>query len=378
MTIVDRYLLKLYSKVLVVSFVSLAGLFIVIDGFNNLDEFLAYGKRHAGGTAAVLAEYYGPRLLQFFDNTSGLLAMLAAGFVLTVVARTNELTALFAAGIAPARVLKPLVGASILVAFLGAANREYGLPLVRDSLSSNAQDLAGDTARKCTPRYDIRTDILIAGQSTFAKQKRLAAPQFGLPPEFGEWGRQISAQIAFYRPATSHHPAGYLLRGVKQPSGVGQLRSLSLGSERVLFSPADTPWLKPDECFVASVVTFEQLSVGGSWRQNLSTVELVTGLRGQTIEPGADVWVTLHARLVRPLLDLSLVLMGIPLVLSRASRNIFMAAGIGGTLVSALLVIELACHSLGKSYLISPTLAAWLPLLVFGPMSYTMARPLWD
>lgn len=87
---------------------------------------------------------------------------------------------------------------------------------------------------------------------------------------------------------------------------------------------------------------------------------------------------TLHARVVQPLLDLSLVLMGIPLVLNRASRNIFMAAGIGIVLVLALLLVVLACHAMGKSYLLSATLAAWLPLLIFGPLGYTLARPLWD
>lgn len=378
MKIIDRYLLSLYAKVVIVSFVSFAGLFVVIDGFNNLDEFLSYGKRHAWGTAGVLAEYYGPRLLQFFDQIGGLLAMLSVGFVLTVLSRTNELTALLAAGIAQGRILKPLMGASLLVALLGTANREFGLPAVRDSLSRNAQDWYGETGRKCTPRYDIRTDILISGQSTFAKQKRLASPLFRLPPELAPWGRQIAADSAYYQTASSERPAGYLLSGVTQPANLDRLSSVSLAGMPVLFSPADTQWLKSDECFVVSVVTFEQLSVGGSWRQNLSSYELITGLRGQTIEPGADVRLTLHARLVRPLLDLSLVLMGIPLVLGRASRNIFMAAAIGGALVAALLLVELTSHALGKNYLLSATTAAWLPLLIFGPLAYTLARPLWD
>jgi lipopolysaccharide export system permease protein len=379
MTIFDRYLLKLYAKVLVVSFVSLAGLFVVIDGMGNLDEFVTYGHHRIPDTAKVMAEYYGPRMLQFFDQIAGLLAMLAAAFVLTLLARSNEMTALLAAGVAPSRILQPLVAASIFVALLGAANREFGLPQVRDSLSRNAQDWLGDTGRKCTPHYDIRSDILIAGKSTYANQKRLAAPLFDLPRELAPWGRQIAAENAYYVTATAQRPAGYVLSGVKQPANLGQLASQSLpNGERVLFSPSDTPWLKPDECFVASVVTFEQLSVGGSWRQRLSTYELVTGLRGQTIEPGADVWVTLHARFVQPLLDLSLVLMGIPLVLSRATRNIFVAAGIGAGLVAGLLIVVLACHTLGRSYLLSATLAAWLPLLVFGPLAYTLARPLWD
>jgi lipopolysaccharide export system permease protein len=377
MSSIDRYLAQVYAKTLVVAFVSLVGLYVVIDGFNNLDEFLTYGNHRALETAKVLAEYYTPRLLQFFDKIAGPLAMFAAAFVLTGISRSNELTALLAAGIAPSRIIRPLLAASVVVTALAVANREVGLPSVRDSLSKNAQDWRGETGRKCTPRYDLRTDILISAQATFANQKRLATPLFQLP-ELTTWGRQIAAESANYLPASAEHPAGYLLRQVKQPNNLGQLASISLGGNPVLFSPADTPWLAPGECFVASVVTFEQLSVGSSWRQNLSTQELMQGLRGHTIEPGADVRLTLHSRLIRPLLDLSLVLLGIPLVLSRASRNIFLAAAVGLGLVLAIYIVNVACDTLGKNYLLSATLAAWLPLLIFGPLAYTYARPLWD
>ena len=175
-------------------------------------------------------------------------------------------------------------------------------------------------------------------------------PLFRLPPSWPPGAGRSPPTTPIYQPATAEHPAGYLLQqACKQPANLGQLASLSLGGKPVLFSPADTPWLKPDECFVASVVTFEQLSVGGAWRQNLSTLELITGLRGQTIEPGADVRLTLHSRFVQPLLDLSLVLLGIPLVLSRASRNIFHGGGdrpgAGGGDVWSW---TLACDALGQ------------------------------
>lgn len=377
MTVIDRYLIQIYFKVLLVSFASLVGLFIVIDGFNNLSEFLDYGNSQTIETIKIIFAYYAPRALQLFDKISGLLAMLAATFVLTSIGRTNELTALMAAGIGPARVIRPLLGASIFVALLAVANREIGLPKVRDSLSKNAQDWLGETGRKCTPKYD-RSDILISGQSTFANQKRLSAPLFRLPPELATWGRQISAENALYLPADDSRPAGFLLHGVKQPANLGQLASRGVGAGPVLFSPADTPWLKPDECFVASTVTFEQLAIGSAWRQNLSSIELASGLRGQTIDPGADVYLTLHSRLVRPFLDMSLVLLGIPLVLRRETRNIFMAAVMGLGLVVALWAVMLASDALGRGYLINAALAAWLPLLVFGPLAYTAARPLWD
>ena len=73
-------------------------MYIVIDTFNNLEEFLSYADRQ-GSLLAVLSEYYGARVLSFFDRISGLLALMAAIFTVTWFQRTNELTAVTAAGI---------------------------------------------------------------------------------------------------------------------------------------------------------------------------------------------------------------------------------------------------------------------------------------
>ena len=67
----DRYLLRLFLKVLLVCFVSLTGLYIVIDVFNNLDEFVGYAKQDG---AAVFTDYYSARVPWFFDRISGLIA----------------------------------------------------------------------------------------------------------------------------------------------------------------------------------------------------------------------------------------------------------------------------------------------------------------
>lgn len=378
MRIIDRYVLLLYVKVLLVCFFSLAGLYVVIDAMGNLNEFSSYGKKHEGGIVFVLADYYSARILWFFDRTAGMLAMLSAIFVITLMQRTNEMTALMAAGISKARIVGPLIAATVVVAALGVVNREFNLPNVRDKLARNAQDWLGENARRCTPRYDIKTDIFISGKNTVAKDRRIEAPLFRLPAELAAWGRQITADRAYYRPAEQDRPAGYLVSGVKQPADLAALKSLSLEGERVLLAPSDTPWLQPNECFVASVVTFEQLALGNAWRQQLSTSELIAGLADETIEPSADVLVTLHSRIVQPLLDMTLLFLGLPLVLTSAGRNIFLAAGICFALVGAFFVVSLASHGLGSNYLLNPTLAAWGPLLVFVPVAFTLSRPLWD
>ena len=79
-----------------------------------------------------------------------------------------------------------------------------------------------------------------------------------------------------------------------------------------------------------------------------------------------------------PLLDLVVLFLGLPLVLRRDARKIFVTAGMSMTLVGTYYAVTLFCRALGNNYLLSPALAAWAPLLAFGPVAFVSARPLWD
>ena len=377
--IVDRYVLGRFTRMLGVCLISLVGLYFVIDCFSNFQEFNTYGHRIKGGIGWVLFQYYGARFFWFFDLTAGVMAMAAGIFAVTWMQRMNEMTALSAAGIPPSRIIRPLILAAMVVAGLGVANREVCLPKIRSKLAKNAQDWLGETAKPCRPMFDMRTGFLISGKFTFANEKRIESPKFSqLPPELSAWGRQIVADNAYYREATPEHPGGYLLRDVRHPANLAELKSLSLEGNPVFFSPADTKWLHPRECFVATGVNFEQLTVGTAWQQYLSTPELVSGLRNRSLDYGANIRVTLHVRLVQPLLDMSLFFLGVPLVLTRRNRNIFVAALLGLAVVGGFFGVTMLSHWLGTNYILSPALAAWLPLMIFGPLAFALSRPLWD
>ena len=55
--IIDRYLLRQFVQTFLICFCSLTGLYIVIDGFANLEEFINYGQKD-GGLLKVMGEYY--------------------------------------------------------------------------------------------------------------------------------------------------------------------------------------------------------------------------------------------------------------------------------------------------------------------------------
>lgn len=381
MLIFDRYVLRTFLKVLAVSFLSLTGLFIVIDLFANLEEFLSHGERQ-GSVLAVLAEYYGARVLSFFDRTSNLLALLAAIFTITSFHRSNELMAVMAAGISKARAIRVLILAAAAVAALAAVNREFALPSVRDRLSRNAQDWMGDHARRLTPRRDHRTQILLGGKETVALHRQIVQPAFRLQSSaLAQFGRQLVAATATYYPATEDRPGGYLLDQVSQPANIKDLPSVSVGDPRtpVILTPHDQgDWLEDDQCFVVSDVTFEHLAADSAWQQFSSTWELFAALRNPSLDYGADVRVQVHRRLVQPVLDMTLLFLGLPLVLSRSQRNMFIAAFKCLGLVGAFFVICLACQALGNAVMVSPALAAWLPVFIFVPLAYAAAARRWE
>jgi len=252
------------------------------------------------------------------------------------------------------------------------------LPRYRDQLTRKIQDWSGEKPQKLRPRYDHQTDILLAGRSTYGVDQRIESPNFRLHRTMGRFHRRITAKVAYYHDGDTRHPAGYLLRGVNQPADLGNLPSFVRGNKTLIYSPQDTDWLEQGECFVVSDISFAQLSAANGWRLYASSSDLVSGLHNRSLDFGADVKVTVHSRVVQPLLDVTLFFLGLPVVLSRKPRNVFVAAGICIALVLGFFVIVLSCHGLGSAgYLLTPPLAAWCPLLILGPIAYTVCRPLW-
>jgi lipopolysaccharide export system permease protein len=373
----DRYLIRLFVRVLIVCFVSITGLYIVVDACGNANEFVDYSKSQ-DGLLPVLTDYYSSRVPWFFDQISALLTLVAAMFAIASLKRSNEMTALMAAGIPTWRIVRPLIFAALAISLMAAANRELLIPQVRDKLTRNAQDWLGKRSRTVEPVIDNQTGILINGRYTIASERRIERPRFRLHQPLGAFGRWLEAANAEYRPPCEKHRGGYLLQGVnsQQIKGIG---TAMLDGQPAIYSPLDTEWLGEDECFVVSAVTFDQLSGGSQWRQLASTTELIRGTRNPSLSFGLDARVTIHSRFVKPMLDMSLFLIGLPLVLSQKNRNIFMASGWCLLLVVGFILVRMVCHAIGANGgLMSPVTAAWLPLLIFAPLAAAVSYPIWE
>ena len=353
----------------------MAGLYVVIDFFTHFDEFARLGER-ADSLSALLLKYYGVRVLAFFDRTNGILALLAAIFTLTRIRRNNEMTALMAAGISKARIFRPLFVAATAISLFACTNREVIIPRFQDCLSRNSRDWYGEKATPFRGRLDRETDIYISGKHSFVDQQRISEPNFRMSTRHQRFGKRIAATNAFYRDPKGDQPGGYLFEEVQQPENVNELNSLEIDNRIVIYAPKDTAWLQPDQCFVVSNIPFQHLQGGNSWKQFASTAELIGRLKNPGSHFSADTRVTIHHRMVRPLIDLTLLLLGMPFLLTQEIRNFFVAIGSSVLLVIAVLVVVVFCQGLGSQYLLTPAFSAWLPLIIFIPPAVALSGPL--
>ena len=377
MSIIDRDLLRHFIQSFLICYLSLTGLYVVFDAFTNLEEFLRCADK-AGGLLSLMGSHYAYRSILFFDRTSGLLALVAAVFTVAWIQRHNELTALMAAGISRIRVVVPVIAAAIVITLLSAANRELVIPRFRDELARRTTDLIGDLGQELPPRYDHQTEILIRGKATFGDRQKIQAPNFLLPPELNDYGSHLVAENAFYKPPEGGRPGGYLLEEVQNPEDLDTRPSLLWEGKPVLITPRDAPdWLKPNQCFVVSDLSFEQLTGGRAFRQFSSTPQLIAGLHNPSLDFGANVRVTIHTRIVNPFLDVTLLFLGLPLVVSRTSRNVFIAIGMCIGVSTLFLLVVIGSQHLGSIYLLDPALAAWAPLMLFAPPAVWLAELMW-
>lgn len=373
MTRIDRYLLFLYARVLVICFTSLTGLLIVVQVFSNLDEFVRFAKLQKQGLLQVLIEYYGPYTLTIFERLSGLFAMLALLFVIAWLFRTNEFTALMAAGVTKWRVVRPLLIASACVVLGAAILREVAIPQFQDRLDRSPQDLSGDVARPLKPTFDHRTRALLTGRHLLPVKQEIVEPSLRIHDgPLGVFGRQISARAGTYHIGKEGRPTGYMLQNVSQPKNIDSISSVyGLDGAPLLLTRKDTDWLEENSAFWVSEIEFEVLRGGSAWKQFASTSELIAHLRMGQRSEGNGLRIQIHQRFVRPLIDGTLLLLAIPILLTRSDRHVFMIAGSCLILVTGFTGIVLGLAALGGAgYLLDPFYAIWLPLIVFLPYGW--------
>lgn len=383
MTKIDRYVLLLFLRTVFVCFMSLAGIFIVFHAFTAFDDLVAQSAK--GQSLVIVAlRFYGPYLILLFDMTGAIITLMAFLFTVGWLRRTGELTATLSAGISHGRILRPMVIAALVIITGQLVSRELIIPQFRNSLTMKAENMNGEVEQAVRPTFDQATGILIEGAKLRAQSGTIMRPNFRIDSEYGEFGDLLIAGQATWIPATwnpaeGSRPSGYLLDNVKRPESIDTIASagrLKDGEEQlVLMTAADQPWLSKGQCFMATSVHPNMLQTQDTAIRLASVLELAGRIRNPDVHSSLALQTTMHERIVRAPLDFGLVLLILPMVVNTRDRKLFVMIGSAVGIVLLFFLLKTIASALGGSgTLVSPGVAAWLPLLIVCPLAFARLR----
>jgi lipopolysaccharide export system permease protein len=358
--LLDRSLIYAYLKSYLVVLVSLIGLFVVVDLFTNLDKFTQNSK----GFEKLLEHigiFYANKLPQIFDHLCEAIVLLAAMFTVALIQRNNELLPLLSAGVSTRRVVRPVLFSAFLVMLTCVANQEFVMPHSDNYIIENPTDFEGKNELSVNGAYDSK-NALFMGKSAVRKDLLVKDFLVTFPANAGRDQLVLKAKEARYIPLGDDEKTtgGWLLIGADPIDPA--------------LAPKDQLEIRaPGRYFLRTTeVDFAKVTRQKNWWMFMSTADLFQELGKPDTLRMSSVAVLFHARLTRPFLGMILVLLGLSVILRDQNRNVFISAGLCLGLCALFFFTCFLCKYLGGHDHLSPALAAWMPVIVFGPLSWVM------
>jgi lipopolysaccharide export system permease protein len=361
--ILDRQLIFNYVKSYLVCLFSLMSLFVIVDLFTNLDNFWE-SQKSFDRLLSFIGVYYASKVTVIFDRLSEAIVLMAAMFTVAWMQRNNEILPLLSAGVSTRRIVRPVLFAACAMVVVAVLNQELILPTIDPDLVENRGDANGEKEMAVKGGYESN-GIHISGKRAFKKDLTIKdfAVVFPNTPEF-EGLPVLQAKEAKYRPAGMHgRPfGGWEMFGV-EPAQINDLQR----RDHLLENPV------PGKYFLRiNDVDFRTATRPKNWAIFVPTLNLLDELGRIDHNKLASVAVLFHSRLARPLLGVLLVLMGLSIILRDQNRNVFISTGLCLLLCATFFLSCMGCKYLGDHEHLAPVIAAWLPVLVFGPLSFVM------
>jgi lipopolysaccharide export system permease protein len=358
---IDWLLIKGYFKSYFICLLSLLSLYVVVDLFTNLDEFT---HNHHGLLPILqhIGTYYSYQIVHIFDRLSEVIVLLAAMFTVAWMQHCNELLPLLSAGVSTRRVVVPVLFGACCMLGVTVANQELLIPQIGNELIAAKDDPFGEKDIKVQGAWEPN-GVHVEGD--WGNRKTLLVKPFfcTIPEGLARNMLHLEAQEARYiPPGDGPRSGGWLLTGTRPPN----LDDWDVPS-------AVLEKIDPGKYFLpVREADFDAITRNGKWYNYSSALQLYQELQKPDSTRLATMAVLFHTHLTRPILGLILVVLGLSVILRDQNRNVVISAGMCLVLCAIFFVTCFGCKALGDNDIISPALAAWLPVLCFGPLAFVM------
>jgi lipopolysaccharide export system permease protein len=377
MKILDRYIVRTFVYSLIIVFAALMGLALILDLFFNVNEFLkgTTEVQPSGFWAIVgnILNYYFYKAFDYFRWLAAPSLLVAAAASMVRLNRGRELTGIKAAGVSLYRVMWPMILVALAADVFYVFNQEAIIPGISLQLSRDRDDLAVQERFPVDFIRDEHNNILYAPLYDPRTETMLAEPRI-VP---GTSGVQFMARVRIFLRDSKYKARGTIEAeravwnakkgGWELESGV---RLPPIEESAILDRPPTGPEGDPYPFYQTNIGPDEiERHRASDFHRYLSYGELrilaTDPMRGNR----RQLQVAMHQHVTQPILNLLVLLLGLPFVAGREERNYFVSIGIALALFIGVYILSFASTAFGNTGHISPLLAAWFPIFVVLPAS---------
>ncbi len=349
LTILDRYVARLYLRVVLVAFAGLLGI-VYIAAFIDRSSYLFKGQ----ATGLMLLQYFWYETPQFVYWVLPLAVLLATLATVGLLTRNSELTVMRACGISLYRTAAPLV-----VMALVASGVLFSLEESILAAAHRQADAIDRTIRGRPPRtMSVANRNWLVGKSGqiyhYVLYDRASRSLYELTTYQFDAERHDLSRLTAARRASWTNGVWYAFDGwTRQYRGPGS--KLEAETERFARreAPVDAPEYFETELASADMMTFSELR---AHIQDLRT-------SGFNVVPYL---VQLQRKVAFPFVTLIMTLLAVPFAVTTGRRGALYGVGLGIALALTYWLLTSVFGAIGTAGLLTPLLAAWAPNLVFG------------
>ena len=352
--VLDLYLVREFVYSYVVSVLILLSLYVVLDLFAYIDEFTE-GQASTRQVIMDILSYYGYHSFLYFAQVAGMITLVAACFTLARLYHGNELTAVLAGGISLYRVALPIILMGLVFNALWIIDQELIIPRIADKLVLGHDEARGKRAFELYFLRD-RDNRLLSAMKYQPETQTMEQVIVMERDKEGNFSGKISADAAVFDPAEQ---VWKLSRGIHDAPDTAEAFVVTGKARHQRVDQYRSDWLPSDLLLRQSIV----------WTWLLSTQQLSALLKKPHLIPDlGEVTAARHVRFTQPLVNILLLLLGLPFFLNREPHNVLLAVGLCLLLAILCFMLTFVSQNLASTSAY-PAFTAWLPIVVFVPVA---------
>jgi lipopolysaccharide export system permease protein len=372
--LIDRYVLWLFLKNYVISLTVLIGLYVVMDMVFEFDKIVTVEKTTGeGGLMTAIAtikdvfDYYFYQSFNIFVQMSGIIPVVAAAFTLMRLSRFNELTAVVAAGVPILWVARWVFFAAAALNVLLIVDQEYVLPQMISKITRKHDEMHASASNN---EFTIKS--MQVGESSLLVSA-LYHIGTATTPDYME-----DVDIIDREPAPTYACIDKIRADRADWDPVTRRWKLTNGRLIRNLQPRQTPSNETSIDWYGGDLTPDEISLyHGSESVDLLSTRRINELLDRPKSYGAaGLYKIKHLRISQPIMNMVLLALTIPAVLSYDPKSLKSAASRCLVLLGIAMGLVFFCQMLATKPPLGaqwqsawPALMAWLPIFIFAPFA---------